>query len=154
MKDRMIREKAYLLANGVNSHDFDTRLNQYEAIRQDIIHDKFTSLDDLKKAYPDVIDSKTSMIDKLFHSKKRTLEKAFKEVKGKIETYEVREEAIREIDAEMKKLQQEAASKYKALEQLDQEAIKDPAKEKQLREEVTKITNEYNQKMNQLNAKT
>ena len=36
MRDRMIREKAYLVANGVAPHDFDARMQQYEAVRKDI----------------------------------------------------------------------------------------------------------------------
>ena len=72
----------------------------------------------------------------------------------KIETYESREKVIRALDTEMKTLQTEMQSKYKALEDLDKQALKDPAKEKQLRGEVTKITDDYNKKLAQLNAET
>lgn len=58
MRDNLVREKAFLIANGVNQHDYDTRLNTLEAMHQDIKSGKITSLNELQKKYPDMIDTK------------------------------------------------------------------------------------------------
>lgn len=77
-----------------------------------------------------------------------------KEAETKIETLQDREQAIRQIDGEMKSLQKEAAAKYKALEDLDKAAVKDPAKKKQLQVELEKITKDFQRKQAELYKKT
>ncbi len=154
MRERVVREKAYLISQWVNQYDYDAHLNKLSALEQDIKTGKITSFDQIKKNYPDLIDTKPSRIEKLLRDKKSPLKRVKKEAETKIETLQDREQAIRQIDGEMKSLQKEAAAKYKALEDLDKAAVKDPAKKKQLQVELEKITKDFQRKQAELYKKT
>lgn len=154
MRENLIRERAYLLANGVSQYDYDTHLNKLEAIHQDIKTGKITTLEQLKQAYPDMVDAKPRTIEKLLKNKKKPLDRAGHETEKKLDNLKSKEEQLRALDNDMKKLQKEAADKYESLKKLDAEAAKDPAKKKQLVEELNKITNEYNTKAAQVSAET
>ena len=50
MREHLIREKSYLLANGINAYDYDTHLNRLEAMHEDIKSGKITTLDQDRKS--------------------------------------------------------------------------------------------------------
>jgi|GEM_PF-6188451 len=152
VRDRLVREKAFLISHGVSHFDYNAELARWEALHHDITTGKITSLDEVKKHYPDMM--KPSRLEKLLRSKKSLLNKVDNKAVKKIETLHTKESELKALDENMKNLEKQAQEKYKALDALDKAAEKDPVKEKQLRREVEKITKEYNNTAKQIYAET
>lgn len=154
MKDRLIREKAYLISKWVGSYDYDMHIKKLNALEQDLKTWKINSFEDIQKRYPDLLSSKPSRIDKLLNDKKSVLKKVNKEITQTKETLETHETKIRKIDTDMKSLQKEMATKYEALKDLDKAAVKDPVKKKELRAKLQELTTGFQKKQAELYKNT